>query len=775
MRIFIAILLIVSTANAAPVTPRYKDPSLPVTQRVDDLLARMTMEEKIAQIVGWWDYNERLLVSQGRIFTNEFYARILTNGVGEIGSINMRIEDDVRHYENVQDYFLNHTRLGIPALCHGEGPHGLMRLEATSFPAPIGLACCWNPELVESIYDQVGREARSRGVLHLLSPVVDVVRELRYGRVDEVLSEDPFLVSRLGAAMVRGLQGSSDGTIAPTHVAATLKHFAGYAAIEGGRTFAPYPNGPRFLLDTEIYPFRHIIAAARPAGIMAAYCEIDGLPCHVNRWLLTDVLRKELGFTGLVLSDYNGLKDVRNYQKLGKNDAAVALMAIEAGMQLELPNPSCYKLLPGLIAEKNLDPALIDRAVRAVLDLKFRTGAFESRRLDLALAKALPSSARANKLALEAARESMVLLKNDSHLLPLDQAKKQRIAVIGPNGNVCRLGSYSGTPAKSVTLLEGIRAYLGDPTRVTAAGGCIIAHADTNDSYQNWRYVDDAGFATLEDNRKLIAEAVTVANAADIVILALGETELLGREAWSARHLGDRTTLDLTESQQALAGAILATGKPVILYLMHGKPVCLGSLANRFSTILTGHYAGQETGTAAAEIVFGAVSPSGKLTVSWPLSIGQQPVCYNRHATLNAFPYLDAPLTAVFPFGHGLSYTTFEYSNLKLSADSASPGHSIQVSFDLSNIGNRQGTEIAQLYVSGEDFPVARPQLELKGFARVDLKPGEKRNVNISLAAEDLKFHDSSLNRVLPSGRYLISVGGSSVSRTKTLSLATKP
>jgi beta-glucosidase len=735
----------------------------------------MTLEEKVAQIVGWWKSDERALMKEGDIFTREFYEKIAPHGLGEIGATNMTIEDDLRQHAVVQDYFLNHTRLGIPTMRHGEAAHGLMRLEATSFPAPIGLSCSWNPELVEKLYDHSGREARSRGVLHLLSPIVDVVRELRWGRVDETLGEDPYLVSRMGAAMVRGLQGSADGTIAPSHAAATLKHFAGYGASEGGRNRAPYPNGKRLLLDTEIEVFRHVIAASKPASVMPGFNEIEGVPCHVNDWLLTDVLRDQLGFEGLVTADFNGIQRVRLYQKIGADDADAARMAIEAGLQLELPVPWGYIHLEKLVEEGKVDIALVDKAVRAVLELKFRLGLFEHPPLDIEAAKALPSSPQATELAREAARQSIVLLKNDGGLLPLDPAAHKRIAVIGPNSDVCRLGSYSGSPTKTVSLLEGIRDHLGDAVQVTHAKGCIIAKNDTGDSYENWRYENDADFPTPEENQPLIDEAVKIAEASDLVFLALGENAFLAREAWADNHLGDRTTLNLTEGQQALARAILATGKPVVLYLMHGKPISEGGLFEKFPAIVTGHYAGQETGTAAAEILFGKVNPSGKLTVSWPRNVGQLPLHYNRHASSNIFNYVDSPLTPLFPFGHGLSYTTFKYGELKLSAKAISAGGTVEASVELTNSGKRPGTEIVQLYVAGENFPVARPQLELKGFSRVTLEPGEKKRVTLKLDAEDLHFHNSDLQRVLPAGRYLVSIGGSSNSRSKEIPLRVSP
>ena len=755
--------------------PLYKNPAQPVEKRVEDLLARMTVEEKVAQISGWWSADEVKLRAEGKIFTPEFYATMGAKGLGQIGPINLSIEEDLKQYRAIQDYFLNKTRLGIPLLRHAECSHGLMRFGATSFPAPSGLACCWNPELVEAAYDQAGRETAARGVQSVLSPVVDVARELRYGRVDETLGEDPFLVSRLGAAMIRGLQGSTNGVIAPGHVAATLKHFVGFASPEGGLGKSQYVSSPRNLLDVEVYPFRHIIATARPAAIMAAYNTVDGVPCHVNHWLLTEVLRGELGFTGLVVADYGGINQVCSVMKLAQSDAEAGRLALLAGVQVELPNNDSFKSLPKLIQENKVDPKILDQAVRAVLDLKFRVGAFENPVLDVVKARELPASAEAGRLALEAARQSMVLLKNENNLLPLDPGKKQRIAVIGPNADVCRLGSYSGTPDKTVSLLDGILAYLGgDTSRVTHAQGCVIAHNDAKNSYLNWRQVGVAQFATLKDNAPLIEQAVKVALAADVVVLALGENALLAREAWGNTHLGDRSTLDLTESQQELARAVLDTGKPVILYLAHGKPITLGRLGERFQAILTGHYAGQATGTAAAEIIFGAVAPSGKLAMSWPRSVGHQPACYSRQTGSANWPYVDSPFDPVFPFGHGLSYTTFKYGKVSLSSGTIRPGGSVDVSVELTNTGSRSGTEVVQLYVTGQHLGMVRPGLELKGFGRVTLEPGKSQTILLKLNAEDLMFHDAALKRVLPAGgEFLVSVGGSSAVRTKPVVLST--
>ncbi|HBE98420.1 MAG TPA: hypothetical protein DDW68_14735, partial [Verrucomicrobiales bacterium] len=759
-----------------PVAP-YNNATLPVKKRVEDLLGRMTVEEKVGQITGWWHYDERKMQEEGKIFTPEFFAEKCPNGIGELGPLhNLSIEEDAKLYAAVQTYFRKQTRLGIPAILHDEAAHGFMKFEANSFPAPVGIACSWNPKLIKEVYTKAAQEARSRGVSHVLSPVVDVSRDLRWGRVDETLGEDPFLVGRLGAAMVEGLQGSTDGSIAPGHVAATLKHFAGYAATEGGRNRAPYLHGPRQLLDNQVEPFRHVIRTAKPSSVMVAYNEVDGLPCHINPWILNDVLRGNLGFEGLIVSDYQGIDLIRRYQKIGVSDADVARMALEAGLQLELPNNFGFQHLPKMVKEGAVDISRLDDAVRAVLNLKFRLGLFEAPdSLDVKKAKALATSEETRELARKAARQSIVLLKNEGNLLPLKPGDHESIAVIGPNADVCRLGNYSGRPLKTVSLLQGVRSLLGDSAKVTHAEGCKIAHNDTGDSYANWRYVNEVEFATLEDNQPLIDEAVAIAEKSDLVILALGENILLGREAWGENHIGDRTTFDLTESQQVLARAVLATGKPVILFLNNGRPVALHDLGDDIPAILTAHYAGQETGTAAAGILFGKTNPSGKLTVSWPRSVGHIPSHYSQHGSARVFDYADSSRSAAYPFGHGLSYTTFSYGKPELSGDSLKAGESVEVKFDVKNTGKRAGTEIAQFYVSGEEFSIARPALELKGFARIFLKPGETKKVTVKLEADDLHFHDRSMNRVLPRGKYLIRVGGSSTKLSDPVSIRTRP
>ena len=753
----------------------YKNASLSITERVEDLLTRMTIEEKIAQICGWWHYDEKTLRREGAIFTPDFYAAKCPHGIGELGPLhNLSIEEDLRQYAAVQEYFRNRTRLGIPAILHDEAAHGFMKFEANSFPAPIGLACSWNTSLIEKIYSSTGKEARSRGVSHVLSPVVDVARELRWGRVDETLGEDPFLVGRLGAAMVRGLQGSSSGEIAPDHVAATLKHFAGYAGTTGGRNRSPYPNGLRHLLDTEIPPFRDVINTTHPASVMAAFNEIEGLPCHVNQWMLQELLRKRLGFEGLLVGDYQGLNLVRRYQKIGTSDADVGRMALKAGLQLELPNAFGFKHLQKLVQKGDVQEPDINTAVRQVLSLKFRLGLFEAEMtLDGNKAEALANSQETDSLARDAARQSIVLLKNEKKFLPLRIGQHKKIAVIGPNAAVCRLGNYSGMPRHTVSPFEGIRNYVGSRATVVHAEGCKIAKNDTGSSYKNWRYVDEVEFVSVEQNRSLIAEAVQTAQDADLVVLALGDNVLLSREAWGENHIGDRTSFELTASQQELASQVISTGKPIVLVLNNGKPVVLNNTASDIPAVLTLHYAGQRTGTALAEILFGKVNPSGKITLSWPRTVGHIPAHYSQHGSSLVFDYLDSPSSPQYPFGHGLSYTTFAYSDVSVSKKTIKQGTTVDVQFTLKNTGSQPGTEISQLYVSGEEFSIARPTLELKGFCRTTLQAGESTRLTMPLAADDLFFHDMALERVLPKGKYLLRVGGSSADLSEPVTIAT--
>lgn len=756
-----ALLALVVPGRAAEPTPLYLQSSASVDARVEDLLARMSVREKIAQMSGRSIPSPKPAKPTDPVFSTEWLEQNFADGVGTLSPCHLGIDEEIATRNAVQAFLRSRTRLGIPAFFHDEACHGLMKPEATSFPAPIGLACSWDEALIERLFDLAAREARGRGTHHVLTPVVDVTLDPRWGRTDETLGEDPFLNGRLGTAMIRGLQGGVTGEIDDAHVMATLKHLAGHGAAEGGLNRSAVHAGPIELRETHLAPFAAIIRAAKPAAIMPCYNEIDGIPAHANRALLRDVVRGELGFAGLLVSDYDGIELLRNGHRVAATRAEAARLALDAGLQMELPSPDTFRDLEPLLAQDPALATLVDNAVRAVLRWKFQLGLFEAAPLDSAAAHARVRSPAARELALQAARASIVLLKNDG-LLPLGSGAHRTIAVIGPNADVTRLGGYAGEPLQTVSLLDGIRTRAGAGVEVLHAEGCKLASHDAHHAYRNWKEIVDVAPADPVEDRRLIAEARAVAERADLVILALGENEVVSRESWNVRKLGDRASLDLIGAQTDLAREILALGKPVVLYLANGRPIALGDLADRFPAILEGWYAGQETGRAAAEILFGDVNPSGKLTISIPRSVGHLPAHYRRKPYTGAYTYLFTNHDAQFPFGFGLSYTRFTYSAPRVSRAAIDRGERVQISVDLTNTGARVGTEIAQLYLRDEVSSVTRPMKELRGFQRMTMQPGETRTVTFDLGPDDLAFYNRDLRRVIEPGWFTVMVGGSS-------------
>ncbi|MDI1249830.1 MAG: glycoside hydrolase family 3 N-terminal domain-containing protein [Lacunisphaera sp.] len=753
-----------STANHAPPAADvpYRNASLPVVRRVEDLLARMTWSEKVSQLTGWWKYDEAFPTMSEPV-REESFRRWFPEGVAQIGPSQLSVEDDVAFRNAVQKFLREQTRLGIPVIFHDEGCHGVMKPQATSFPMPIGLACSWNEGLTERIYDTVAREMRLRGGHQALTPILDVARDPRWGRIEETMGEDPVLVARLGAAMVRGFQGGPTGVIDEHHVLSTLKHFAGHGTPEGGLNRSPSIMGSRELRDVHLAPFKYVIEHARPAAVMPSYNDVDGVPSHANRWLMRDVLRGEYNFRGLLVSDYGGIERMHLKQLICETPLEAGRLALAAGVDCELSDAYAF---PAIRELTNPDPELVgwvDAAVRRMLTAKFQLGLFENPYADAAAARAILDKPETSELAVQAARESIVLLKNDGNALPLDLAKLKRIAVIGPNADIARFGGYSGTPLHSVSLLDGIRAYVGPRAEVVHAEGCRIVTVDYRDSSQNWRAEGPVILVSDDENRLLIDTAVSVAAQADVVVLALGDLERTCRETWgeASLHLGDRASLDLPGSQMALARAVIATGKPVIVYLMNGRPAALEELSLLAPAILEGWYAGQATGTAAAEILFGRISPSGKLTVSFPRDVGHIPAYYSRKTGAAYHDYLFSNNSALYSFGHGLSYTTFEYRDLKLATATIRAGEQVRASVEVVNTGKMAADEIVQLYLRDEVASVTRPVMELRDFRRIPLQPGESRTVEFTLAPEALLFTGIDLQPVLEPGKFQIMVGGS--------------
>jgi beta-glucosidase len=752
----------------------YQNPALPTAKRVDDLLSRMTLEEKVAQMLCIWNAKRQITDARGH-FDPTRAPQWFKVGIGRIErpSDGHGARAQAEFTNAIQKWVKENTRLGIPVLFHDEALHGLMGPEATSFPQAIALASTWNPELVERAFAAIAREVRARGTQQVLAPVVDVARDPRWGRFEETFGEDPYLVSRMGLAAVRGFQGG-DRKIPADRVIATLKHMTGHGQPESGTNVGPANLGERTLRDVFFPPFEVAIKQGHARSLMPSYNEIDGVPSHANRWMLRDVLRKEWGFDGTIVSDWQAIRQLAGRHRVAADDADAARQALAATVDVELPDVETYHTLVQQVKQKKVPESAIDDAVRRLLREKFELGLFEDPFVDPARADEISGSAATRPLALETARQSIVLLQNKGGLLPLNPEKTRRVAVIGPHSAEVMLGCYAGVPRHSVSILEGIRQRLGKDATVAH-----VPHAEgvrlTEDSVftkdpqplvggtrsRVRSSADKVVPADPAENRRRIAEAVALARNSDVTVVVVGDNEQTAREAYAENHLGDRADLRLVGQQEELVRAVLDTGTPTVVVLINGRPPAIPELAEKAPAILEGWYLGQEGGTAVAEVLFGDVNPGGKLPVSFPRSVGQLPLFYNRKPTAMR-GYLFDSTNPLFPFGHGLSYTTFSYAAPTVTPAKITPDGRAKVSVEVTNTGSRAGDEVVQLYVRAEVSRVTRPVLELKGFRRITLKPGETQTVSFELGPEELSYHGPDLKRVVEPGRFRVMVGGSS-------------
>lgn len=735
-------------------TLAYLNPSLPVESRVADLLSRMTLAEKCAQLFGPMGLEE----ADGQ-FSLEVARLHFKNGISYVNTHHLRrnTRQTVAYVNALQKFLREETRLGIPVLGLGEGLHGYMAHEATSFPQAIGLASAWDPQLHERVFQAVAREMRARGAQYVLSPVLDLARDPRWGRTEETYGEDPYLVSRLGVAAVRGLQGEHFSG-APEQVIATAKHFAAHGQPEGGRNCAPANIAERILREEFLAPFEAVVREAKIGSVMASYNEINGLPSHLNSWLLQEVLCAEWGFEGFVASDGWGVDDLYRLHKVAAGEVDAARKAFLSGVEIELGR--CFRHLEAEVEAGRIPEALIDAAVTKVLRLKFQLGLFENPFIEAEQAVAVTNCAEHKALALEAARKTLVLLKNEGGLLPLDASKLRSLAVIGPNAATVRLGGYSGDPGCGESVLVGLRRKVGETVEIHYAEGCGLTQS-TNEAGQMW-WDDDPKMFDAAQDVALIAEAIQIAQKAEVVLLVLGDNEQTCREGWGENHRGDRDSLDLPGRQEELLRAVVATGKPVILLLINGRPASINFAAENVSAILEGWYLGQAAGTAVAEVLFGEINPGGKLPITFPRSVGQLPAYY-YHKPSARRGYLFGEDGPLFPFGHGLSYTSFAYANLRLSAAKMTADETVTLSVEVTNTGARAGDEVVQFYVHDLlSERVVRPVKLLKGFQRITLQPGETRTVSFPVGREQLQFLDETLKRVVEPGEFELLVGGSS-------------
>lgn len=745
--------------------PVYKNPKAPAAKRVQDLLSRMTLEEKAAQMLCIWQQKAQTLVDGDGNFDLAKAKKAFRDGhgMGQVGRPSDagggKTARGMAELTNaIQRFFLENSRVGIPVIFHEECLHGHAAPEGTSFPQPIALGATFDPALVESLFTMTALEARLRGAHHALTPVVDVAREPRWGRVEETYGEDPYLVSRLGIAAVKGFQG--DGNFRDKrHLLATLKHFVGHGQPESGMNCAPANVSLRVLRETFLFTFREALREANPVTLMASYNEIDGVPSHANKWLLRDVLRKEWGFRGFVVSDYYAIWEM-SYRPdthghfVAKDKKEACRLAVEAGVNIELPDPDCYLHLVELVKKGVLKEKQLDELVAPMLFWKFELGLFDDPYVDPAEAERVVGCDEHTELALKAAHEAITLLKNENQAVPLDLNAIKTIAVIGPNADRGLLGGYSGVPKRNVTVLEGIRQKVGKRAKVLYSEGCKITIGGS------WNQ-DEVVPSDPEEDRKAITEAVRVARKADVIVLTIGGNEQTSREAWGLNHMGDRTSLDLIGRQEELVKAMVALGKPVIVFLFNGRPLSINYVVQNVPAIYECWYLGQETGRAVADVLFGDVNPGGKLPISVPRSVGHLPVFYNYKPSARR-GYLFDDVSPLYAFGYGLSYTTFRLENARLTKKRIGRKGSTQVLVDVTNTGSREGSEVVQLYIRDLVSSVTRPIKELKGFKKVWLKPGETTTVALDIHPAALSFYDVNMKYVVEPGDFEIMVGTSS-------------
>lgn len=740
----------------------YEDYRKSYDKRAKDLLSKMTMQEKLVQLQ--CTHSKKTKLYPDNQFSTDAAIKLFPQGLGAI----LRISDGynvlsaerspsseqiAKLTNETQKFFIDKTRLGIPVLFVEEALHGLAVKDGTMFPSALGLSCSWNDALTESVFGAIATESRAIGTHCVLSPVVDLALDPRWGRTEETTGEDPYLTTRMGVIKVKALQGNKAFPDS-NHVGAFLKHFGAHGQPEGGSNAGPVTISERQLREVNFKAFKAAIKQGGAMGIMPNYNEINGVPAHASRWMLHDVLRKEWGFNGIVISDYKATLELMDIHHIAADTIQAAAKSLSAGVDMELTDDFTYLSLPQAIKQGKASEAELDQAVLRVLEIKLRLGVFEKPYINAGNTDAVGS--KSNKdLALQAARQSIVLLKNENQLLPLDRKKYKKIAIIGPNADQCILGGYSQIPREKISPLAAIKEKYGDVDIVYSVG-CKLNIGRSKSIYSPTR------LNSHEDNLKLISEAVVVAKDADVVILMLGGNDQISREAISPGVPGDLVDLELLGDQNELVDQIKALNKPMAAFVFSGPPVSFVHLENSVDAIVQCWYLGQETGYAVAETLFGDNNPSGKLTMSIARSSGHLPVYYYKKPSARQRGYNLDNIKPLYPFGFGLSYTNYQYSNLRISKNSINASESVTVSVEVKNSGALAGEEIIQLYIRDKVSSVTRPVKELKDYRKIALLPGEMKTISFAITPDQLKFLDLEMKEVLEPGEFEIMVGPSS-------------
>lgn len=748
------------TENESREVPIYKDPSYPIEKRVDDLLQQMTLEEKIGQlnmpcvyISAMGNGIDAKIESVKKMAEGTFLEGVgPSGGFFTLGNniLLMETQKQAEFFNEVQRIALEKTRLGIPLLQTEEGTHGLMIPGATIFPEGPALGSTWDLDLLSNIYSAVAREARAVGIHQIYTLAIEPIRDPRLGRNQESYSEDPWYLSRIAETVVKAVQG--DDISAKDKTVAGLAHFPGQSEPVSGMERGAMEISERKLRDVFLPPWIAGIKKSGALGVMATYPSINGIPTHASEFLLTDILRNELEYEGLVLGEGGGLTTLE-YEGLAHTPKEAGVLALKAGLDVGVSWEEAYlRSLYENVREGNISMDLIDRSVKRVLRLKFRLGLFENPYADPKHAEEVRHTQEHQEIALKAAREGIVLLKNEKNLLPINKSKIHNVAVIGPNADhaINQLGDYTTRIVKQeiATVLKGIQEKVPAGVNVQYVEGCKVIGNELNE----------------------IAKAAEVAKSADLAVVVLGENgwQTPNNQGTSGEGY-DVANLELTGMQEDLLKAVYETGTPTILVLINGRPLAIPWAAENIPAILDAWIPGEKGGDAVADIIFGDYNPSGKLSITIPRHSGQIPVYYNYMPSKQYWidhhwgaAYADMPATPLWEFGFGLSYTTFEYSNLTISPNETGIYGDVNVSVEIKNTGDRKGEEVVQLYIRDVITTATRPVKELRGFKRVALQPEEKQKIEFTLKHDDLAYYNKHMEFTVEPGTFKVMVGSSS-------------
>ena len=712
----------------------YKDQSQPIEKRVEDLISKMTLEEKVYQMCALrLGDGDEVFKNSGNYSIDYIRAQMKSHGVGHISCpiADMKAVQSIKAANEIQKIAVEQTRLGIPTIINEEALHGFWGSGATCYPQPIALSCTWDLNLMGEIADAIGKETFSRGVRQVLDPVLDLARDPRHGRMEETYGEDPFLAACFGVEYIKGVQKNG--------VICTPKHFLANFAGEGGRDSRNIAISERELREIHMVPYKAAIVEAGALSLMTAYNAIDGVPCSANHWLLTDILRNEWGFAGFTVSDWSAVNQTFDHHKITNSLAESAIICSKAGLDVDLPRIKSYKNLIQMVNENKINESSINENVKRILFVKFKLGLFEKPFIDESLAPQLVDAPQFRSLARKAARESIVLLKNRNNILPLTV---KSIAVVGPNADALELGGYSAKNVPGVTPLQGIKDVFGENVNISYSKGCDLVGKDKS------------GFE----------DAIKTARNADVCVMVMG-----GRNHKTGGETQDRIDLNLMGVQEELINEISALGKPVVVVLVDGRPATMTNWIDKVDGVIMMFFAGEEGGNALAEVLAGKVNPSGKLSLTIPRNTGQLPMCLihrpnGREGSVAEYLSISDKLSydfynPLYPFGFGLSYTTYKYGEIKLLKKEFSSNEDIPIEIDVTNTGKRNGDDVVQLYLTDLICRISQSTKQMKAFQRVSIAAGETKTVEFILKKTDLSFLNEKLQPEVEPGEFEIMIG----------------